>query len=51
MTVQDMINKLNEIDNKSKEIKFIFNKTLENLIIVDDDEDTDEYNIFLEFDD
>lgn len=51
MTVQHMINKLNEIDNKSKEVKFIFNKTLENLIIVDDDEDTDEYNIFLEFDD
>lgn len=51
MTVQDMINKLNEIDNKSKEVKFIFNKTLENLIIVDDDEDTDEYNIFLEFND
>ena len=51
MTVQYMISKLNEIDDKSKEIKFIFNKTLENLIIVDDDEDTDKYNIFLEFDD
>ena len=43
MTVQDMIDKLNQINNKDLEIKFISNNTMEEIIIVDELECVDEY--------
>ena len=49
MTVQDMIDKLNQINNKDLEIKFVSNDTMEEIIIVDELEDIYEYTFCLEF--
>lgn len=49
MTVQDMIDKLNKIEDKNLEIKFISNQTMEEIIIVDELEDIDDYTFCLEF--
>ena len=50
MTIQDVIDKLNEIKDKSKEVKFVNNITLDDLVIVDTVEDAYEYTIYLEID-
>lgn len=49
MTVQDMIDKLKQINNKDLEIKFVSNQTMEEIIIVDELEDIDDYTFCLEF--
>ena len=49
MTIQDMIDKLNTIENKNLEIKFISNITMEEMIIVDELECIDDYTFCLEF--
>ena len=50
MTVQDVINELNNIKDKSKEVRFINNDTLEDLVIMDTGEDDYEYTVYLEID-
>ena len=49
MTVQELINELNKINNKYLEVKFVSNKTLENMVIVDRIESYDSYDIYLEY--
>lgn len=49
MTVQDMIDKLKQINNKDLEIKFVSNQTMEEIIIVDELEDINDYTFCLEF--
>jgi len=49
MTVQELIDELNEIKNKDLEVKFVSNITLEEMIIVDRIECCDEYEFYLEY--
>ena len=49
MTVQDMIDKLNEIEDKNLEIQFVSNQTMEEIIIVDELSDINNYIFCLEF--
>lgn len=50
MTVQDVIDELNKIKDKSKEVRLISNITLDDYVIVDRIEDAYEYTIYLEMD-
>lgn len=49
MTVQDMIDKLNQVNNKDLKITFVSNQTMDEIIIVDEIECTDDYTFYLEF--
>lgn len=49
MTVQDMIDKLNQVNNKDSEITFVSNQTMDEIIIVDEIECISEYIFYLEF--
>ena len=44
MTVQELIDELKKIKNKYLEVKFISNKTLEDMVIVDRIENYDSYD-------
>ena len=48
MTVQELINKLNKIENKNVDVKFVSNQTLEDYKIVDMIESFGSYEIYLE---
>ena len=48
MTVQELIDELNEVEDKSLDIKFTSNQTLEDMTIVDMLEGFDSYDIYLE---
>jgi len=48
MTVQELIDKLNEVEDKSLDIKFTSNQTLEDYKIVDVVEDIHDYRFYLE---
>jgi len=48
MTVQNLIDELNKIENKNIDIKFTSNQTLEDMTIVDMLEGFDSYDIYLE---
>jgi len=48
MTVQELIDELNKIENKNDAVKFVSNQTLENYIIVDRIETAHEYTFYLE---
>lgn len=50
MTVQEWIDELNEIKNKDSEVKFIADKIVEYMVVVDRIEGCDSYDIWLEFD-
>lgn len=49
MTVQELIDELNEIKNKDIEVKYISNQTLEYYVVVDTIETVNEYIVYLEF--
>ena len=49
MTVQEWIDELNEIKNKDAEVKFIADKIVEDMVVVDRIECCDSYDIWLEF--
>lgn len=48
MTVQELIDKLEKIENKNTEVKFVSNQTLEDYKIVDMIESFGSYEIYLE---
>lgn len=48
MTVQELIDKLSKIEDKSLDIKFTSNQTLEDYNIVDVVEDIHDYRFYLE---
>lgn len=48
MTVQELINELNEVEDKSLNIKFTSNQTLEDYEIVDVVKDIHDYTFYLE---
>lgn len=48
MTVQELIDELNEVEDKSLDIKFTSNQTLEDYNIVDMLEGFGSYDIYLE---
>jgi len=48
MTIQEVIDKLNKIDDKNLELKLISNQTLEDYKIVDMLEGFGSYDIYLE---
>lgn len=48
MTVQELIDKLNKIENKNTEVKFVSNQTLEDYKVVDTIESFGSYEIYLE---
>lgn len=50
MTVQELIDKLNKIENKNVDVKFVSNQTLEDYKIVDMLEGFGSYDIYLEID-
>ena len=49
MTVQELIDELNEVKNKDIEVKYISNQTLEDYVVVDTIETVNEYTVYLEF--
>ena len=49
MTVQELIDELNKIENKNDEVKFVSNQTLEDMVIVDRIEGYGSYDIYLEY--
>ena len=48
MTIQEVINKLNEIDDKNLELKLISNQTMEDYIVVDMIRDRNSLTFYLE---
>lgn len=49
MTIQELIDKLNEVEHKDVEVRFVSNTTLDDLKIVDVVPGVYEYTVYLEF--
>lgn len=48
MTVQELIDKLNEVKNKDIEVSYVSNQTLEDYAVVDRIETAHDYTVYLE---